>query len=231
MIAKTQAQLRDLVRFYTDTASDTNRFTDAQVDIQLDFGLQCYHAALCRSMTWMKVQSYEFTTAANVSDIYAMPLHFRTIAVERKSGQRWFAVGRANVFTSPRVKGAATSPRPSVTYHEYVQDETQYLQLFRAEEAAGVVYRLRYVAPSRTITGEADPDFDYLFPNGWEEVVALEAAIRLLAADKEDDTQLGRLLERAYRRMESESSTADVFQRPTIPGAHELGIGEEDRGE
>lgn len=228
MIAKTQAQLRSLVQFYTDTESDQNRFTPAQIDIQLDIGLQCYHAALCRSMTWMRVQEHEFTTAANVSDIYAMPLHYKTIAVERSSGSRWYPVRRANIFTSPRVKGAtATRNARGETYHEYISNETQYVQLFRATETAGITYRLRYVAPSRTITGEPTPDYDYLFPNGWEEVVALEAAVRLLAADKEDDSQVGKLLERAYKRMEMESSTSDMFQRPTIPGTHELGLDEE----
>lgn len=238
MIPKTQDQLRALVRFYTDTLQDLNKFPDADIDAQLDIGLQCYHAALCRSMTWIYPESYEFTTTANGSppsgtnpNIYSVPLHYRTIAVERKGGNnRWYPQHRANLFTSSREEGTSVGrPFPKARYHEFIHGETQYIQLYRPESTAGVTYRIRYIAPSRTITGEPTPDLNYLFPNGWEEVPVLEAAIRLLAVDKENDEQLYKLLDRAYKRMELESSSSDIFQRPTVPGVHEITIDDEEQ--
>jgi hypothetical protein len=223
MIAKTQAELRALVRFYTDTESELAKFPDAAIDIQLDFGLQCYHAALVRTMNWVQVKEYEFTTTTASS--YSMPLHYKTVGVDMKVGSdRWVPLRRANMFSAPHLP---SDKRGRAQYSEYLLDESQYVVLHRRTQVAGQVYRLRYIAPSRTITGEPTPDFDYLFPNGWEEVPVLEAAIRLLAKQKEDDGQLRALLAAAYARMDAEASTADIYQRPTAPGVFNLEIGDE----
>lgn len=223
MIAKTQAQLRALVRFYTDTQSELAKFPDAELDIQLDFALQCYHAALVRTMNWVQVKEYEFTTTT-ASD-YSMPLHYKTVGVDMRSGtDKWLPCRRANMFSAAHTP---SDKRGRPQYSEYILEESQMLVLHRRTQVAGQVFRLRYIAPSRTITGEADPDYDYLFPNGWEEVVALEAAIRLLAKQKEDDSQIRALLAAAYTRMDAEASTADIFQRPVSPGVFNVEIGDE----
>lgn len=223
MIAKTQAELRALVRFYTDTESELAKFPDATIDIHLDFGLQCYHAALVRTMNWVQIKEYEFTSTTASS--YAMPLHYKTVGVDLKVGtDRWVPLRRGNMFSAAHLP---TDYRGRAQYSEYLLNETQYVVLHRKSQVAGQVYRLRYIAPSRTITGEPTPDYDYLFPNGWEEIPALEAAIRLLAKEKEDDTQLRALLVSAYTRMDAEASTADIYQRPAIPGTFNVELGDE----
>lgn len=223
MIAKTQAELRALVRFYTDKVNDTARFPDADIDIQLDFGLQCYHAALTKTMNWVEVRSYEFTTTS--ANTYAMPLHYKTVAVDIKSGDKWVPCRRANMFQAGHIKRDSTNGgRRRARYSEHIENDDQILTLHRHEATVGDVYRLRYIPPSRTITGEQPPDYQYLFPNGWEEVPVLEAAIRILARDKEDDTQLRALLASAYLRMDAEASTSDIFQRPTAVGTFDLEI-------
>lgn len=226
MIPKTQEQLRAMVRFYTDKGSDTTRFPDADIDIYLDIGLQCYHAALVRTMNWVEVKTHEFTSTA--LDSYTVPLHYKTVGVDVKRGEEWFPVRRANMFKSGHVWTMDDDVRGQ--YSEAIVNDSQTLFLHRRTATAGTTYRLRYIAPSRTVTGEPVPDDQYLFPNGWEEIPCLEAAKRLMAKDKEDDTQIRALLVEAYARMDAEASTADIFQRPDLPGVFDLELDKDRHG-
>lgn len=214
MYSKTDAQLITLVRFYTDTAGAATRFPDADIKLMLDVGMACYWSQLAKSMCLVDIQaqSVAITTATE----YAVTAHSKLIAVEKLVGDKYIPIRRANLFTVESDKQSG-----QWFYSEHMDATegvaTQSIVLHRRSNDAGGYFRMRYIAAAPNVTA-GDMNTGWGFINGWEEVPVLEAAIRLLAKDKEDDTHLRKLLDRAYERMANEASESDVFQRPTSPG-------------
>lgn len=214
MYSKTDTQLIALVRFYTDTAGADRRFPDADIKLMLDVGMACYWSQLAKSMCLVDVQSQ--SVAITTATEYAVNAHSKLIAVEKLVGDKYVPIRRANLFTVENDKQSG-----QWYYSEHMDATegvaTQSIVLYRRENTAGGYFRMRYIAPAPNVTAN-DMNTGWGFINGWEEVPVLEAAIRLLAKDKEDDTHLRKLLDRAYERMANEASESDVFQRPTSPG-------------
>lgn len=213
MYLKTPAELITLVRFYTDTANATTRFPDADIELQLDIGMACYWAQLTRAMTLVEVDSasYNITTATE----YAVAVHQKIVSVELQSGDRWIPIKRANLFTVENDKWAG-----GMYYSVHFEGSaaaTPYVTLHRKSDTAGGVFRVRYIPPAPQLSA-GDMDDGWGFMQGWEEIPCLEAAIRLMAKDKESDAHLRKLLEDAYQRMASEAGDVDIFQRPTSAG-------------
>lgn len=214
MYSKTAAQLIALVRFYTDTAGAAVRFPDADIKLMLDIGMACYWSQLAKSMCLVDVQYT--STAITTSTEYQVPAHSKLLGVEKLVGTKYVPIRRANLFTVEMDKQSG-----QWFYSEHIDGtsytSTQSLILHRKENVAGGYFRIKYLPPVPNVTA-GDLNAGWGFINGWEEVPVLEAAIRLLAKDKEDDTHLRRLLDKAYERMASEANESDVFQRPTATG-------------
>lgn len=206
------ADLVSLVRFYADIEDATDRFTDADVERELDYGMARYWNLIQKRLTWNYITLYEFTTTAN-NATYTMPMHGRTISVERQVGQRWRPVKRAEAFMADQMN--VTKHR--VEYSEYINGTTQHLKLHAKTIPAGHVYRLRYLAGAPRLSA-GDMDDGLLFPSGWEEIPALCAAIRILAVDQEDNSLLKTQLDDAIARMDQECDNLDVYQKVTSPG-------------
>lgn len=212
MYEKTPAELISLVRFYTDTAGAAVRFPDADIKLQLDIGMACYWAQLAKTMCLIDVvsASYSITTASQ----YTVANHSKLIAVELQVGDKWVPLKRANLFT---VEMDKQSGAMYYSLHLNVNAaSTTTLTLHRKNNTAGGTFRIRYIVPAPQPSA-GDMDDGWGFCNGWEEVPCLEAAIRLLAKDKESDTHLRALLDKAYERMANEAQEADIFQRPGSP--------------
>lgn len=215
MYSKTPAELISLVRFFTDTSGAAVRFPDADVKLMLDVGMACYWAQLAKSMCLVDVKSQSVTITTSTE--YTVNAHSKLIAVEKLVGTKYVPIRRANLFTVENDKQSG-----QWFYSEHMAATagvaTQHIVLHRRENTAGGTFRIRYLAKSPQMSA-GDMDDGWGFINGWEEIPALEAAVRLLAKDKESDTHLRVLLDKAYERMANEAGESDIFQRPTNPGA------------
>jgi hypothetical protein len=214
MYSKSPAQLVSLVRFYTDTAGAAVRFPDADIKLMLDIGMACYWSQLAKSMCLADVQSQ--TVSITTATTYTVNSHSKLIAVELLVGDRYVPIRRANLFTVENDKQSGV-----MYYSEHISAvaaaATQHIVLHRKSNTSGGSFRIRYLKPAPNVTA-GDLGAGWGFINGWEEVPVLEAAIRLLAKDKESDAHLRVLLDKAYERMANEASESDMFQRPTAVG-------------
>jgi len=213
------AELLSLVRFYSDMADATTRATDDEVKRELDFGMDKYWNLLTKRLAWVEIKEYQFTGTNTFT--YVMPAHGRTISVDIQNGEYWVPLHRADPFMAA-YRGRAEYP---IEYCEYSTGETQTVRLYakQSEDMTGKTFRLRYFTrPPYPSLGETDDGVN--FPSGWEEIPVLWAAIRLLARDQEDSSQLMALLQDAIGRMEQECDNLDIYQGVKAKGGSQGGV-------
>lgn len=218
MRTMTLAELITGVRFYADLAYAKARLTDAQITEELWYGMQSYYSLLDKHLIWLDSETYAITGTSATR--YEIPHPHRLISVDCQSGSEWYALRKVSGAFGERTTGQRYSIEYSigVPYGAVTYDRTKtYLTLHCKTDGKqlGKSFRVRYV---RSMTqAQVLPSTGIAFPNGWEEVPILWAALRCLARNKEDFSGVKFLFEAAVGRINSEASSLEVYQ------AHQAG--------
>lgn len=211
----TLAELTTSVRFHAGLAFATAKVSDAQIAEELWYGMQVYLSLLSKHMIWTDVETATFTGTSATR--YSITHPHRLISVDCRSATTggWSPLRKSSLFFGDRTDGQRYSIEYSigVPYSDVTYDRSlTYLTLHPKIEGQqlGKSFRVRYV---RTLTqAQLLPSTGIAFPNGWEEVPILWAAIRCLARNKEDFSGTKFLFEAAVSRINAEASSLEYFQ-------------------
>lgn len=215
MRTMTLAEMVTGVRFYSDTGFATARVSDAQIQEELWYGMQAYYSLLDKHLIWLDTEIYTFTGTSATR--YEIPHPHRLFSVDCQGANGWTMLRRSAGAYGDRTSGQRYTieysvgvPFSSVTYTR----STTYLTLHPLTEGrqTGRSFRVRYI---RSLTqAQCLPSTGIAFPNAWEEIPILWAAMRVLARNKEDFSGIKFLFEAAVARINSEASSLEIYQAP-----------------
>lgn len=175
------SDLRTLVRYYSDTENDTTFASNTELNARINRAYAALYDKIVDTNEGYFVSSADTTTTSGTD--YALPATFyRLLGVDLSgSDGEFYPVDRFN-FAERHTRRNSDAGLSETLYSLH----GAYVRLIPAP-AAGRTLRIWYVPAYTTLSGDSDT-IDGV--NGWEEWIAMEAAIGILQKEESDITDL-----------------------------------------
>lgn len=210
----TLAQLRTRALEHADLVS-SSFITTSELDGFINgSGGELWDILQTRYVQWVTTPEWtEFTLTGSSYRYTPSSDCLQLVGLDMQDGSDWIPLRRTNPEERGRWRSAGTtflySNRAANRAYQFFGREI----CIQPEESAAGTYRFRYVQAWTPLTSSAQT-ID--LPNGWEEFIAVDAAIKCKQKGERDSTSLEQRKMALGRRIESAAANRDVSEQEFI---------------
>ncbi len=218
----TLAQIRTKVQERSDSVNASNAPSPTELNGYISASYTWLHDKLVRSGLGY-ADTFTMITTDGINEEFNLPKNFyATVAIERQiaaapNAQYDDPLAEAMAYDVPRLSryggmGISAAGRVAVAFRILGIGKTTRVALYPMP-ASGIVYRIRYAAAPTDLTDD-DQSLDGV--SGWEEVVVLHAAIKVLRKEEKNTDGLERDLQLEFSRLDEMVLNRNLHQSMRI---------------
>lgn len=220
----TLATIRDRARKRADM-ENSSFWTDAQITAEINASIKRLYAFLVES--YKDDYFYATTTVASVAGTadYALPADFyKLLGVDVGQGanpSRWVRL------TKFRLAQRNTRPNQATYLRDYKYRLKGSNISFIPTPQAGLTFQLHYVPTFTALSADADP-FDTI--NGYDDLVVLDVARKLLQSEESDTSEVEREMRERMTEIRQDAETRDAGEPGQVTDVYEIPYEEDFEG-